>query len=66
MAIPGPELEIAAIRDDTIRGITVMRIALTHMVPMGSIQRAMLSPACDPERRMMTPINSPAPSAVKA
>ena len=37
-----------------------------EMVPIGSMNRAAVRPVCEPDRRMRTPINSPAPSAARA
>ncbi len=48
---------------ETISGITVIRIAFTHSVPIGAMASAALSAAALPDAEMATPPMTAAPSA---
>ena len=63
--VRGSASETATMSDATINGITVMRIAFTHMVPKGSSHPATRAASLDPDVETAMPSANPSASAAR-
>lgn len=64
--VPGAVPDTATSNDDTMSGITVMRIALTHIVPSGSIHPTTRVAEGEPLTEIAMPTARPSTSATSA